>query len=203
MTGFLQNWGAILAVSVMLLLTGWAGAHAEPLRATGTVEITADGTKTIYETVSVNVGDDAYYRSSTYISSSLYLADEPDKLEYAIAITGYENPQAAENLDALIPVVADRLITVFAFIDAEGQQTRGAEITWESDPEGSFYWGSDGMSEDVKLELESYDIDSETGTFTARFSGIICRVTLPTIELDSENCKHVSLQVASELSELY
>ncbi|MGO2240624.1 MAG: hypothetical protein ACTH5D_02580 [Halomonas sp.] len=203
MTGFFQNWGAIFATAVMFFLTGWVGAHAEPLRKTGTVEITADGTKTTYETVSVSIGNDDYYRSSTYISYSLYVAEEPDKLEYAIAITGYENPQTAENLDAFIPVVSDRSITIFAFIDAEGQQTRGAEITWETDPEEHFYWGSDGMSEDLKLDLESYDLDSKTGTFTATLSGIICYVSLPNIELDRANCKQVSVQVASELTELY
>ena len=96
--------------------------NAGPLRIAGTAEITVDGKAFNYQTVQVKASGTPF-RSATYI-------ENPNNDEYSIAIGAYENPQPSEDLDKLIPMIDGPLITVSAFITSNGQETRGAEITW-------------------------------------------------------------------------
>lgn len=176
-------------------------AYAGPLEKTGQVEIHADGQVFEYQTVQLKSASNAY-RSSSYIEGFEGFEGFEGE-EYAIGITAYENPQAGSDLNALIPVADAPSISLSAFLDASGLQTRGAEISWEMDPDDGGYWGSDAMKDDITLDLDSFDLDPEQGHFKAKFSGEVCPIGNPAISEGSSTCKHVAVTVDSDLSKLY
>lgn len=195
MLKFSETRSVTFPVAAIFLAVSSMTANAEPLERTGSAMITVGGEALTYHTVQVKT-EARTYRSSTYIENQ-------HTGEYAISVTAYENPQPGEDLDALIPVADGRLITVFAFINAEGLETRNAEITWEFDPEGRDYWASDAMSDDVTLQLGSFDLDPAEGHFQGTFSGRVCHVSLPVVRVDQDNCKDVTVRIDSELTRLY
>ncbi|MCP1313405.1 MULTISPECIES: hypothetical protein [unclassified Halomonas] len=176
--------------------------RANALKSIGTVKVTVDGNTQVYNVVAVEVEGNSF-RSSNYIESNSFLSKSSGGKSYSISITGYEKPSLSDDLKKLIPIEADRSISVFAFINSEGKEIRNAAITWEADPEKNFYWASDNTDERVTLDIESYNIDPTHGEFVATFSGTVCSTSLPDIERDYDNCKEVSVYVDSELTKNY
>lgn len=59
------------------------------------------------------------------------------------------------------------------------------------------------MSDDVTLELDSFDLDPDNGHFKGRFNGRVCHVSLPAVIVNEDNCKDVAVKIDSELTKLY
>ncbi len=136
MIGFFKKNSLYAAVTILFILS-LSEVHAEPLREIDVIEITVDGDAEVYKSLAVQVGDGGF-RSSIYIDPRPYMSKGSNRQQYAIAITGFEDPPISADLSQLIPIEADRSITVFAFIDSKGKEIRDAGITWEADPEKNF-----------------------------------------------------------------
>lgn len=189
---FLEKCSAIVLMGVIFVALASEYSNAEVLKETGRVEIAIEGKVFTYFTVSVKSNSHTY-RSSEFIKN------EPSG-EFSITITAYENPKINNDLDSIDPMADGPSITLYAYIDAEGQETRGAEIALDLDPAGRFYLTSDAMSDDVTLTLDSFDLDPEAGYFKGAFSGRVCHLSLPDIKRDKDKCKDVTIKVASDLS---
>lgn len=186
---------ATLQAATIFFVLSLATATAEPLTIIGSAEITMDGKSSTYYSVRV-VSQEHDFRSSSY-------TDYHPNDEYGIAITAYEDPEPHDDLDSIVPVRKGPLITVYAYMDSEGKETRDPRITWEIDPERHFYWESDEAGNPADLELESFDLDPDNGHFKGVFRGEICYVSLPVIKVDRSNCKDVVVRIDTELTKLY
>ena len=132
--------GFFMAVGAIGPANAQTAAEDQPLTVTGTVTVTFDAETVDYHTVEVQQPDQQKYRSSTYIEAE----------EYAVAVVGHKDPVLADDLTALVPIAKAPLITVFAWLDANGNQTRPPQITWEIDPEGHYTWESGASTSEVR-----------------------------------------------------
>lgn len=171
-------------------------ADEAALRLAGSLVVTADAETAVYHAVEVQQPDGGLFRSSNYIES-------PTQDAYAIAISGYLDPKPAADLAKLIPMQKGPLITVHLRLDAQGRQEQPAQIIWEIDPAGGYGWESVASPDGVVAQVETVNLSPEGGHIKARFSGTLCRVSYPAVQVDVDDCRPVSVQVDSELSRLY